>query len=527
MSYHSLIKTNPTGLYLFDQLVDLSKKQAGSLSISNTVHETRSFNSGKVVSCPPSFNVPLYISNDAWSIGISAKGAGAVWKFQDNELSISEGKLVFKAGDTSVTTNVPGTMAHIFCVKDPDSIMLYVDGKLEASKELTGPVSIGDALTVGGTEKLLVSNLIIYNNALSADIIDSVHNEMTRYPFRQTLFETVGSSLFTPELISTSNQTHYLDGGYKLGFIEEPEPGTYIAVDDGQMPSHMVSVQRYIAPGIEKLAVYWDEAEGMEAEYGFEDGSDPDNSPPPIPLDQGVVINSEDVENGCIFQIAINLELDGYVKGIRLVEFNDGELRPHGYSNRKAVFSEGVYIPKTSHHIQLHGDGLRFTGDGILEIHPDESDPVDNVKSLELVFNISAEDTSGIKHIMNSAPEHSSNILVNSGKLNYAGFTGVYLNGQPISSGSATLEPGISYHLIANYTTDHNAKITFGREGLSFKGNISTIGLHKGGFNATQALDRFKMNLTYPTHSVTDSDKIGVSDPDLSIFMYDWTTSGA
>lgn len=545
MAYHKIISTSPDTFYPLDAepYVDRSKNRGPDLSLTNYVHDLRSFNYGNLAICPPAFNIPT--PNDgrgAWSFGLSAKVlSGPVDIFQFNTstgttLSYDAGILTLSVMHEDATETILrhpesfNKVHNIYCVVDTKSIMIYIDGDLAASKEILSdsPTVSGDSAQIGSaTGRLAVGGIVFWSRALSASTIRAIHQSYNRYPYRREIAERGGYAMFTPELMSTNRTSSPFTVGEIVDAVETG-PGNFLAGADNlnlSLPGYVMS-SYYVEEDSSGVEVTWGDEYLTTALYSL-DGGDTW-----FPLNKGRIIDGTEAPvDGA--PLVVRLEFAGgevirpFISDVKFIDYINRELYPRTFSNRPAQVLGDTYIPETAHHPQLHGDGMRLFTDAIVELNPDVNEEIETTSAIEVFYVPAQEDLTGTKYIMNSVPEHSSSISVVSGKLNFTGFSSVYVNGSQVSSNVLTLREGLTYHIAANYTTAHNQKVTFGSENSSVMGPISSFTVHLNPISQIQVTELFNSYMSYLLSRVGSSGTAVVSDAEVSFYTKDWTTRGS
>jgi hypothetical protein len=543
MAYQTILRTKPDSFYVIDSAPheDLSRSRLANLTLTNSIHPLGAFNYGKLAISPPTFTVPTPVDSNSWSVAIVVKPIepGKIFEFTSSSgtgLKYQDGKLTFSLrhsdnSETSVSKSYTfKTVADVICVKSEDSIALYVAGVLMGSTAIESPFDVvtAQSITVGdASAKIYSGNIAFWNRSVSADESARFAIAYRRYPFRREISNIKGTAMFTPELFSVSgslvpNRVVLNDG------VIESSPGTYESdIDDTGISVSSQVTFGYLTQN-ESMGVRfaWSESLSATVESSLDAGENwsPVLNGRVIP---GTRLPVEEIPLAIRVTFAAGSIERPFISGVTIIDYTTDVANPLTSTNRIATISGDVYVPITAHHPQLHGDGMRFYGSGILEFAPDISDSVVNTAGLELAFTPEASDLTGTKYIMNSAPEHSSNISVIAGKLNFTGFSSVYVNGVATATNSLTLQPGLTYLINANYTTSHNQKITFGNEGNSVSGAISTIALRAQSVSANEALDTFNLYMKHPVYRSQSDSGLTISDNEVSLYRKDWTTRGS
>lgn len=544
MAHHTIINTDPASFYVLETAPhqDRSRNRLANLTLSNALHPLTAFNSGKLAVCPPTFTVPTNVTNPVWSIGIVAKAVTAttakILEFTSSGgtgLWYSGGRLYFglKHADASTTiTSCPielNRVYDIYCVKDEQAILLYAEGLLVASAEIesASPVVISPTLTVGDTvQRVFAANPVTWNKAVRANDILSISIDYRNYPARKSLTDSTVSGFYTPELLSVNNHDASIDVALSNGVVESSS-GTYLSgIDEGGVSVDSSITFKHLVQDISHgLRFSWSSSFGATVEFSLNGGV----SWSPV-LNGRIVTGTGQPAQNVLALVRVSFLAGSaerpFISGVKLLDYTTSILNPLTASLRTAVLSGDVYIPHTAHHPQLHGDGMRFYGNGIMEILPQTGDVISNTAALEIVFSPEATDLTGTKYVVNSAPEHSSNIAVTAGKLTFSGFSTVYVNGSATATNSLTLIAGVNYHIAANYTSPNNAKVTFGSEGASVTGPISTFSLRNTAFTAPTASSAFQRFLSYPLYRPTADTGVAISDDVVSIYSKEWTIRG-
>lgn len=542
MGYYETINTRPVAFYSLESApyMDASINRLANLSLSNTLHPLMAFNRGKLAICPPQFTVPSPVSGRAWAVGVAAKTEqGKLFEFTSSSgtgVWYQSGRLYFglKHADTSTTiASAPfqfPTASNIVAVRDGDAIMLYANGELLASKtiETASPVVVGTTLTIGDSSSAVYAgNIAVWNAAPSAGEIRALDGAYRRYPYRRQISEIVSAPAFTPELLSIDNISIPLRIVSSVSVIEVSE-GNYLGDVDslGTSVAGAVVFGHFVQPETYGTNVRWDASSGATVEYSLDSGTTWQAVNNGRPLD-GTVAPATPTALLIRVSFAAGQSVRPLINGLKVIDYLSNVINPLTFTSRVATVSGDVYIPATAHHPQLHGDGMRFYTNGILEIAPTDSDTPVNTASLEVVFGVTTADMTGTKYIINSSPEHSSSISVVAGKLNFTGFSSVHVNGATYASNALTLVPGLNYHLVANYTSANNAKITFGSEGSSITGPISTIMLRTVTMNLAAAQSAFASLMSNATSRTASENQFTAFDTPLSHYGKIWTVRGS
>lgn len=542
MSYETIIRTDPDALYMFGDAphVDRSRKRAANLTLSNTIHPLPVFNGGRLSLCPPTFEIPSQITGQVWSVAavVKAHEEGKIFEFKSSGgtgLYHAAGELVFsvKHVDGGVTSASipynPEPVVDVTCVTDTKSISLYVSGVRVASSEIdnTSGVVAGDTIVFGDTSaKISIGNIVTWDKVMRWETVAILAESYRRFPSRRSISEVDVANLFTPELLSRNESISIPVATQSLGTIEVG-PGHYVSDTDpttGESLMGEVYFPYYSQEESAGVAMYWNSDRYASVEVSTNGGG----SWQAVTSGQIVADTLAPSAVDVSFRVSFpqGATLTPFISGLRVVEFNDTTMHPRALSHRQGVVVGDLYTPDTAHDPQMHGDGMRFTPTSVFEILPEDSEVNTNTTTLEIVFSVLPSDMTGTKYIVNNSPEHSSNLRVVSGKLTFTGFSTVYVNGTSASSGSLTLTPGMNYHVIANYTTPNNAKITFGSEGTSISGPVSTFAFRHTAVSAAEALRVFNSYMKYPTYRTSEIDELTISDSPVSISSHDWTVRG-
>jgi hypothetical protein len=544
MAKHEIINSEPVALYILDAPPHVDRSVVGSpnLSVSNTLHQVPVFNGGRLAICPPQFDIPSPVEDSAWSVSLVAKtisNEAKLFEFASSNgtgLRYEDGVLYFSVRHVDGTITSASTphkfisVADIYCTKGIESLSLYIGGELKASAsiETTSPAVVGSVITIGdASSDVFAGNFAVWDKQISSETILNISRVYRRYPYRKEIGNQNSVMIFTPELMSFDHIiADYMDS-YSNGTMETSK-GTYLSgIDEfGLSVTSSVVFNYFVQVESNGVAVSWSDDFLATVEYSVDAGSSW------LTLARGRIIPetkslSEDLSILIRVSFASGSATRPFISDFKVIDFPSSNLNPLTFSTRVANLYGDFYIPQTSHHLQLHGDGLRLFGDGVLEIAPDDSGLIENTESLEFVFAAEQADLTGSKFIVNSSPEHTSSVSLVAGKLNFTGFAQVYLNGTAVVNNTVLIKPGLNYHVIANYTSANNSKITFGSEGSSISGPISTIAPHLSTFTSQQALDRFNAYLSYPVHRPLTSSLANFNDVDVSIYAKDWTTKSA
>lgn len=545
MAYHTIIRTEPVAFYPLDSspYVDRSHKRAPNLSLANYVHPLWSFNYGKLAICPPSFSVPAAVTkSNVWSVAANVKvisGSPKLFEFASSGgtgLSYSNGVLTFKlvhADASETTVNYPHKFKKVhdvYCVVDTKSAIMYIDGLKVASSDIvsSSPVVAGTSVQFGdSTGSLAIGGVVIWDKAITSSMILDISNAYRRHPYRRELFETNSVAAYTPEVLSIKRfESEVVPGSVVDAVIVAT--GHYMAGGDetGLSIAGSVSFSYFVPEESLGVAVYWNREYQTTVEFSTDAGQ----TWTALPMGRRIPGTGQSVGGVTLLvraTFAAGLQIRPFIDGLRIVDYQNSLIDPRSFTNRQATIIGDVYIPMVSHHPQIHGDGMRLFSSAIVELLPDTNEVTQTTAAIELVYSPAQADLTGTKYIINSSPEHASNIAVTAGKLTFTGFSSVYVNGVSTTTNALTMREGLSYHIVANYTAANNAKVTFGMENSSVNGPISTFGIHNAALSAGKALSTFESYLRYPVASLQTDGALNFTDGLVSFYSKDWTTGGA
>lgn len=126
-------------------------------------------------------------------------------------------------------------------------------------------------------------------------------------------------------------------------------------------------------------------------------------------------------------------------------------------------------------------------------------------------------------------PTHASFLWVNSTpRFAWSGLSAVYINGVVATSGSVAPNPNEWTHIIAVYTTAHNAKIALGPAGSAQANRINMFAYYTLQLTSSQAAVLYKSYYGPPVLSIEDTNSIVVLEtpPAAKVYVKDWSITG-
>jgi hypothetical protein len=127
-------------------------------------------------------------------------------------------------------------------------------------------------------------------------------------------------------------------------------------------------------------------------------------------------------------------------------------------------------------------------------------------------------------------PSNASYIWVDgAGLLKWAGFSAVYVNRNLVTSGSLTIIPNMTYHIIAVYSTPHNAKISLSSANSTAVNHILQFATYEGQLTQAQAQALHDSYFGLPALTILDSGNIAMTEnaPAAKAYVNDWSIQGA
>jgi hypothetical protein len=113
--------------------------------------------------------------------------------------------------------------------------------------------------------------------------------------------------------------------------------------------------------------------------------------------------------------------------------------------------------------------------------------------------------------------------------LTFSGFSAVYVDGVAKASGTYVPVSNRLMHLVAVYTTPHNAKMVLGPGTGTGKHNIRHFATYPSQLTAAQVLSLYRSYFGLPVLSGVDANAIVLSEtaPAAKVYVKDWAHTGA
>jgi len=460
--------------------------------------------------------------------------------FADSTNSIGlfyeSGSLIFKLGTESLYyfLNNNSKVVYVVCVYSVNSMSLYVDGKLVASKGLNSftftnsSLSLSAGPTLSSSDYFIIDAPAVYRYSLTEDKIsdhyiagiNSINPIQIVAPDKGYLFPTHEENLrkiftysYSPEKMAsfvTSDAYYNKTEGY-ISFYQTStaQSKTLTIYDIIQIPSSLPIVSSKVEWLADKNITVYTGTDGTNYTQCTNGSYIPQYN------------KETTITNGTLF-IKIIITTSDASK--YLPKFSDFKIKFYG---TKDVLSSnsGLSIASTSEYslasfnypalLRYKYDGLKTSSTGGFKIASTES-----ISSVEMLYTPSALTASTL--LNNTSANYSWN---SSGVISKTNIASIYVNG--INKTSETSVANIFqadriYHIIMTFTTGISGDIKFNYNVSGGPSNqFNNIALYPSQLTTTQISNHYSDYIGRPYTSVSDN-SITLTDEGVQTYNYDW-----
>ena len=427
---------------------------------------------------------------------------------------------------TTATAEIDGSRGHLFFgVYDGSRVSLYCDGVEVAYTNVTNPapVDLDATLNYGEPSGAALGMFGVFMRPLSGASIANIQQAANRVDLRTAVLSAYNATdLRMQQQISDYNTFVFDENSPSLVSSVAVAGTTVSATYDSTLTSIAGSV-RFAAPFVDSnngFRVSWSDSVGATVKYSF-DGT----TYSPLYNGQTVAAGAS-VPDQPMFEVSFPAASTSnmYLKDLKVDKVISTTLVP-AMSNGRAVTTTGSVSLSDDWDFRNYSSlPSTFGTNGTIVIAPETEDNTIMTYAIEFWYTPVAADLTGTKTLLNSNPEHATNITFTNGLMTYNGFTTVTINKVSTGSGTYTLVPGVPVHIVGLYTTQNNAQIRLGAASNPVGGKLSSVALIR-----TYIVGQPEINIMFdlvqdvPLSALASNSGVTLTDTAVTTYALVWT----
>lgn len=425
---------------------------------------------------------------------------------------------------TTATAEVDGSRGHlVFGVYDGIRVMLYVDGVQVASKLITSTALVDTTSTVyvGDANSTIFGVAGVFHKAVSGAVISSVQQAAKRASLRTDALAQFGAADLRIEAGIGDYDTFAFDDTTPSLVSLAAIDGTTVKPSYDTSLLSIASSVKFVAPFVDNtngVRVSWGESNGAVVEYSTDD------TVYTAVYNGQTILGGVSTTNQPFFKISFpaGSSSEMYLKDFRADRITSTALVASMTNGREVTLSGSVSLAADYDFRDYPHLPSTFGTNGVITIAADAENATNTV-ALEFWFTPTASDLTGTKYILDSNPDHASTISLVTNKLNFSGFSTVYVNKSSVTTNTFTMQAGVPHHIVAVYTTANNTAIKLGRTTSPVAGNLSAFGIIRQAFSAGNVTTLFDAQQDAPVTALASNSSLTLTDSAVQTYQLVWT----
>lgn len=427
---------------------------------------------------------------------------------------------------TSVSATVDSSKMHLLAGSyDGNRLNLHVDGVQVATAEVTNtsPVVNDNTLSVASTNASVIGMVAQYNRPVSGAEVYNIYQAGRVAPTRTNAVGSFFGSGLTVSRQVADSVFYYLDDN-----SSRLQNGAYVyqrtvksGFASGLTTAGDVTFALPFLSNPAGFAVNWGDQNNATVSVSVDGGSTW------TPATRGMTFGVGSTYTfPPLLKVAFTAgsTLDSYVSDIVVQQFFDGRLVPTLSTGREGLVSGTVSLGDALDYRDYPSLPKTFSTNGVIAIQQDTVDATAVIGAVQIIYTPDSADLTGTKTLLSQSGTLTASITFVSGKINFTGFSSVYVNKVAVSTNTYTLVPGVPIEIVGNYSSTNRDIINLGSATAPAQGTLIAVSTFPTSLSAGNITSVFDLEQDYAKYKGATDTAVTLSDIGVTQYGLAWTS---